>query len=152
MSIRFAHTNIIAKDWKRLADFYQKVFACELIEPKRELEGEWLEKGTAIKNAKLQGAHLRLPGYTQDQAPTLEIFQYSENLAKSLPAKANREGFGHIAFQVDEIEAVLSKALKAGAKILSKELVEKNIEQVGKLKFLYILDPEENIVELQSWG
>ncbi|MFN8397483.1 MAG: hypothetical protein U0176_22865 [Bacteroidia bacterium] len=43
--IKFAHTNIITDDWKRLADFYIQVFGCKPVGPERGLKGEWLEKG-----------------------------------------------------------------------------------------------------------
>jgi predicted enzyme related to lactoylglutathione lyase len=28
MAFRYVHTNIIAKDWRRVSQFYQKVFRC----------------------------------------------------------------------------------------------------------------------------
>ncbi len=50
MSIRYGHTNLIAKDWKLLADFYVSVFGCKQTHSTR-LSGEYLEKGTGVKNA-----------------------------------------------------------------------------------------------------
>ena len=34
--IRYAHTNLIADDWRRLADFYIQVFACEPVSSERD--------------------------------------------------------------------------------------------------------------------
>ncbi|MEQ9414449.1 MAG: hypothetical protein RIF39_11490, partial [Cyclobacteriaceae bacterium] len=99
--MRFAHTNIVSKNWKVLADFYIKTFDCKIIPPIRKQAGEWLEKGTGLKNAKLEGAHLLLPGYGAD-GPTLEIYQYAsvEDQDSVLP---NKRGFGHIAFEVENV-------------------------------------------------
>ena len=108
MKAKYRHTNIISSNWQSLSQFYQEVFGCIPVPPERKLSGKWLDKGTGIKGARFAGIHLRLPGYG-DNGPTLEIYQYSKNLAKSSPA-ANREGFGHIAFEVDSIqEAVKGK-------------------------------------------
>lgn len=35
--MRFAHTNIAARDWKTLANFYIKVFECKIKPPERDL-------------------------------------------------------------------------------------------------------------------
>jgi predicted enzyme related to lactoylglutathione lyase len=46
--IKFVHTNIIARDWKKLAQFYIDVFECEPLKPERDLDGEWIDKMTGI--------------------------------------------------------------------------------------------------------
>ncbi|MEQ9299790.1 MAG: hypothetical protein RIF33_14550 [Cyclobacteriaceae bacterium] len=60
-SMRFAHTNIVSSNWKELADFYVKTFNCKIVPPLRKQSGDWLDKGTGLKNANLEGAHLLLP-------------------------------------------------------------------------------------------
>ena len=75
--MRYAHTNIIAKDWQKLVDFYIAVFECELKPPVRNQSGDWLASGTGVANASLEGAHLLLPGHGEN-GPTLEIYQYAE--------------------------------------------------------------------------
>lgn len=149
MIIKYGHTNIVAKDWKKLADFYELVFNCSPVLPKLDHKGDWLDKGTGVSNAHLQGMHLRLPGYGDD-GPTLEIYQYSEiiNSGKNVP---NKQGFGHIAFQVDDITQLTELALKNGAQKIG-ELSEHFVENVRMLKFIFISDPEGNIIELQNWS
>jgi hypothetical protein len=73
---RYVHTNLIARDWRRLAAFYQSVFGCIPVPPERNLSGPQLEAGTGVPGSTLAGMHLRLPGAGAD-APTLEIFSYS---------------------------------------------------------------------------
>ena len=73
--MRFAHTNLVAHDWQRLSRFYVDVFGCTLVPPVRQQSGEWLERGTGVAGASLEGAHLRLPGAG---GATLEIFTYAD--------------------------------------------------------------------------
>ncbi len=149
MHIRYAHTNIIAQDWQLLCQFYTEVFNCIPVPPKREQSGGWLDKGTGVKNASLQGMHLRLPGYG-DQGPTLEIYSYSDILANQKPLP-NRKGYGHLAFEVDQLEQCLNKALEKGAQ-KHGEISTTKVEGVGTISFIYISDPEGNIIELQHWS
>lgn len=146
--IKFAHTNIITDDWKRLSDFYIKVFGCRPLLPERDLSGEWLERSTAVEKAHIRGVHLVLPGF-EENSPTLEIFQYDENLENSLSV-ANRKGFGHIAFLVDDVQAMLKKVLENGGSAVG-DLVENEVKNAGILTFVYVRDIDGNIIELQSW-
>ncbi|MCG8572342.1 MAG: VOC family protein [Spirochaetes bacterium] len=148
MATQYVHTNIISNNWQSLAEFYIHVFDCKLLPPERNLSGQWLADGTGVKNASLRGAHLLLPGF-DEAGPTLEIFQYHENEEKPLPA-ANREGFCHIAFHVDDVEETLEKIVKYGGNKLG-QVVHKKFTQ-GTLIFTYAEDPEGNIVEIQNWN
>lgn len=146
--MRFAHTNIAAKDWKKLSDFYINVFECKIKPPQRNLTGKWLDKATGLINAKLEGVHLFLPGHG-DNPPTLEIFTYEE-MHDEPDIMANYTGITHIAFEVEDVNTTFNKALESGA-IKLGEVVEKEVENVGILQFVYFRDPEGNIVEIQSW-
>ena len=146
--MRYAHTNIVARDWKKLSIFYINVFNCTEKPPERKLSGEWLDKGTGLSKAELKGIHLLLPGHG-DKGPTLEIFSY-KSTHESEPIMANYTGFTHIAFEVDDVDKILNKAIENGGKLLGR-ITEKEVEGVGLLKFLYFRDPEGNIIEIQSW-
>jgi len=148
IAAKFGHVNLIATDWRRLADFYQDVFGCVPVPPERDLQGEALERGTGIEKARLKGIHLRLPGQG-DNGPTLEIFSYDLNdvLAPGLP---NRTGYGHIAFIVSDVAAAKDAVLGAGG----SDHGEIVTTQAGtrKVTWVYLRDPEGNLIELQSWS
>lgn len=146
--MKFAHSNIIAQDWRKLADFYCTVFQCELLLPERNLQDEWLGKGSGIPGATLTGAHLRLPGFGEN-GPTLEIFQYSDYVEPKTK-DPHRLGFGHIAFQVDNVQEVVELALSHGA-TMQGEMVAVDIPGAGKIDWVYVRDPEGNVVEIQRW-
>ncbi len=148
MKARYKHTNIIAKDWERLARFYEDVFGCKRVPPERHLSGAWLEKGTGVTDARFSGVHLALPG-CEKQGTTLEIYRYSQNVDKPSPA-ANREGFGHIAFEVEDVATALDMVRQHGGGAVGK-VVSREVTGVGVITFVYATDPEGNIIELQSW-
>lgn len=146
--LRYVHTNIIARDWKKLSRFYQEVFGCQPVPPERNLHGEWLDALTGCTNAHITGEHLSLPGY-DEQLPTLEILSYTE-CADHGAGVLNAYGIGHIAFEVSDVHETLSKLLEAGGSTVG-EVVEKQYPGIGLATFVYARDIEGNIVELQSW-
>jgi len=149
LKAKYVHTNLVAKDWRLLATFYQNVFGCIPVLPERDLEGDWLDAGTGISGAKIQGIHLRLPGYS-DYGPTLEIFQYGQQLERGTTT-ANRPGYGHIAFEVGDVEKAREAVLKAGGSAVG-DVVSIEIAGAGFITWAYVTDPEGNIIEIQKWS
>lgn len=146
--MKFAHVNLIAKDWKKLSRFYIDVFGCEPLYPERNLSGKWIDQLTGIENAVIRGIHLKLPGYPE--GPTLEIFAYSPALHRSQDPKVNQQGFGHIAFRVEDIPPLINDIVEAGGEKYG-ELVKKEVPGAGVLTVIYMKDIEGNIIELQNW-
>ena len=146
---RFGHVNLVARDWRRLAEFYTRVLGCVLVPPERDLRGPALEAGTGVPGAALRGAHLRLPGLGPD-GPTLEIFQYATGPA-ALPTAANRPGFGHIAFVVPDVAAARLTFLSEGGQAVG-DIVTTETADGRQVSWTYVADPEGNIVELQAWS
>ncbi len=146
---RFVHANVIAEDWRRLAGFYEEVFGCIPVPPERKLKGPWLEAGTGVPSAEIQGIHLRLPGYGSE-GPTLEIFQYSAR-AERLPVAINRPGLAHIAFAVEDVEAAREAVLAHGGGTVG-QVVSLRVPDAGTVTFAYVTDPEGNIIEVQRWS
>jgi catechol 2,3-dioxygenase-like lactoylglutathione lyase family enzyme len=145
----FVHVNLVARDWRALARFYQEVLGCEPLPPERDLHGPWLEKATGLPAARLRGQHLRLPGYG-DAGPTLEIFEY-EPAGTGLPVAVNRPGLGHLAFAVDDVEAACQAVLQAGGRLVGR-IVSLDVPAAGAVTFAYLTDPEGNVLELQRWS
>lgn len=149
MTTRYVHTNIIARDWKRLVEFYIAVFDCVPAGPERDQSGPWLEAMSAVEGAHLRGRHLLLPGHGPE-GPTLEIYSYDAMVDADEPV-ANGIGFGHLAFHVDDVAATLASLLAHGGRALG-EVVSTQVAGVGLLDVAYARDPEGNIIELQHWG
>jgi predicted enzyme related to lactoylglutathione lyase len=146
---RYVHTNIVARDWKSLARFYEEVFGCTVVPPERNLSGPWVERATGVPGARMQGVHLRLPG-SGNEGPTLEIFQYSREEERP-PTAINRPGLAHIAFLVEDVRAAKEAVMAAGGGVVG-EIVLVPIPPSGTVEFVYLTDPEGNIIELQRWS
>jgi len=116
--------------------------------PERDLSGSWLDKLTDLSKAQIKGIHLLLPGYSSE-GPTLEIFEYNHN-KKNKTKLINLEGFGHIAFAVENVEEKLNLLLANGGSAVG-QVVKTEIKGIGKIWVAYARDPENNIIEIQKW-
>ncbi|HTX17534.1 MAG TPA: VOC family protein [Bacteroidota bacterium] len=148
LTARYVHTNLIAKDWQSLSKFYVDIFGCVPVPPERHLSGDSLDRGTGISGARLEGVHLQLPGHSPD-GPTLELYTYNR-LESKPPLAVNRPGFGHIAFEVDDVKKARELVLQYGGKAVG-EVVTLEIALGKKVTWCYVTDPEGNVIELQSW-
>jgi catechol 2,3-dioxygenase-like lactoylglutathione lyase family enzyme len=149
MKARFAHLNLVARDWRKLAAFYERVFGCRPMPPERDLHGAWLERATGLPGARIRGQHLRLPG-GGGSGPTLEIFQYLPE-GRDPDRAVNRPGYGHIAFAVEDVAAAREAVLAAGGGEVGP-LTTVPVAGAGTITFVYLTDPEGNILELQRWA
>jgi glyoxylase I family protein len=145
---RYVHTNLVARDWRKLAAFYQDLFGCAPLPPERDYSGPIFDAGTGVTGARLTGMHLRMPGTTAD-GPTLEIFNYSQLADGPRPA-VNRPGFGHIAFAVESVDDARAEVLAAGGHSVG-DVVTLTTAAGSSVTWCYVTDPEGNVVELQHW-
>lgn len=146
---RYVHTNLVARDWRALAAFYEEVFGCERVPPDRDYAGAALEAGTGVAGARLSGVHLRLPGHGSD-GPTLEIFSYAPEAEAPAPA-VNRPGWGHVAFEVDSVPDARAEVLARGGAPVG-EVVTLETADGRRVNWCYVTDPEGNAIELQAWS
>ena len=152
LNARYGHTNVIARDWRRLASFYESVFGCIRVPPERDYAGDLAERGTGVPEATFRGIHLRLPGHGPD-GPTLEIYSYQTNFDPAAKPAANRIGWGHIAFAVDDVDSARRTVFEAGGRPLpGAETVTTRTADGRRVTWCYLADPEGNLIELQSWS
>jgi predicted enzyme related to lactoylglutathione lyase len=146
--VRYAHTNLVANDWRKMVAFYRDVFDCEPVGAERDHHGPHVEALTGLKDVRATGVHLRLPGFGEN-GPTLEVFEYSKKEPQHRKA-ANTSGFAHIAFQVDDVEKKREEVLAQGGSDFG-QIQTIDIPGAGRLTLDYLTDPEGNIIELQRW-
>lgn len=146
---RFGHVNIIARDWRALADFYIEVLGCTLVPPERDFHGADLEVVTGMPGAALRGVHVRLPGLGPD-GPTLEIYSFAA-MPDGEPGPLARPGLRHLAFAVPSVAEARDAVLAAGGGVVGG-IVTLGTADGRFVTLVYATDPEGNIIELQSWS
>ena len=142
--MKFCHVSMVARDTDRLADFYKAVFGCEDIAERRHMSGDNVSRGIGLPDVAIYAAWLSLPG---TEGPFLEIFQYETIQDRPWPA-ANQPGYGHIAFEVDDIQATLDAVVAAGGTQLGETTNLGTVD--APCLCIYARDPEGNIVELEQ--
>lgn len=141
MSVRYAHTHIITKDWHRLAQFYSEVFQCQLMPPERNQSGDWLERASNLESATLQGVHLRLSSH-EDHGPSLEPSSY-QIVLENFPLAPNRLGLRHLAFAIDDVHTCLQQLITHGGHALGQ-----TVSRITKGAATIRSNPEGKILEL----
>ena len=145
---KYVHTNLIARDWRALSHFYQRVFGCLPVPPERDYAGPDLEAGTGVPGSAVKGVHLRLPGQGAN-GPTLEIYSYSIT-ADPVRPEVNRPGFAHIAFVVPDVRTAQQEVINEGGSTVG-DIVTLETTTGARVTWCYVRDPEGNVIELQSW-
>ena len=136
---RIDHVGIVVNDLPAMKAFFLE-FGLEMM-GEAEVEGEWVERIIGLQNVKEDVAMLRTP----DGEATIELVKFHSPLDEDgiKQPLSNTLGIRHIAFAVEDIEAIVSKLEKKGA-----ELVGEIQTYEDSYKLCYIRGPEGIILEL----
>lgn len=63
----------------------------------------------------------------------------------------NRPGYGHVAFVVDDVPSAREAVLAAGGSPVGN-VVTLATAAGSRVTWVYVTDPEGNVIELQSWS
>ena len=140
--IRIDHLNIVVRDLKAAKDFFALLGFVEGISS--ELDAAFLETVTGIPGARGRFVALHLPG----SEVSLELLQFNPS---GSPAQdlglADRIGYRHLAFAVDDIEQVVARLQEHGVRFISPI---QTWEKTGK-KLVYFYGPEGILMELAQY-
>jgi catechol 2,3-dioxygenase-like lactoylglutathione lyase family enzyme len=136
---RIDHVGVIVNDLPAAKAFFLD-FGLE-VQGEGELEGGWLDQIVGLNDVKTAFVFLGMP----DGQANLELIKYyrpsdENDLQQPL---ANTLGIRHIAFVVEDIEAIVAKLKKKGQEIFGEI---QNYEDSYKL--CYVRGPEGIILEL----
>ncbi|MFY9798879.1 MAG: VOC family protein [Candidatus Nitrosopolaris sp.] len=136
---RIDHVGVIVNDLSAAKAFFLD-FGLE-VQGEGELEGEWMDQVVGLNDVK--GAYVVLR--TPDGQANIELFKfYTPSDEKDIQQPfANTLGIRHIAFAVEDIEAIVAKLKKKGTEIFSEI---QDYEESYKL--CYFRGPEGIILEL----
>jgi len=136
------HTGFAVSDLKRAANFFGDLLGFALSEPVRQ-SGEAVARLTGVADAEIdiQFAY----GY----GCTVELQHYVSPAGKRpLALQPCDAGFVHIAFEVDDVEAMAAKMSRAGyAPVSAPQIVPAGPRKGGKN--LYVRGPDNIVVEFQ---
>ncbi|MGV2052192.1 VOC family protein [Agrobacterium sp. 22-209-1] len=142
--MRLAHINLVARDAKSLATFYVNVMKCDVLREPKTLSGEKVSRGNGLSDSEILTIWLKFPGL---EWPFLEIHEHRVTLHRDLP-RVNEPGFGHLAFQMEDINNALSHIIEAGGAQIGQ------ITDFGTPGMPYLIayarDPEGNVLELEQ--
>lgn len=134
---RIDHIGIIVNDLPAVKAFFLDL-GLEL-QGEWEAEGEWLGKIIGLKDVKTENIMVALP----EGGANLEIIKFhtpsDANGIQQLPA--NTLGIRHIAFVVDDFEAVISRIKTKGMELVGEIYTDESY------KLCYVRGPEGIILE-----
>jgi catechol 2,3-dioxygenase-like lactoylglutathione lyase family enzyme len=136
---RIDHVGIIVNDLPAAKAFFLD-FGLEML-GEGKVEGEWVERIIGLHDVKEEVVMLRTP----DGEANIELVKFykpTDEKGMQRPL-ANTLGIRHIAFAVEDIEAVVAKLKKKGAELFGEI---QNYENAYKL--CYVRGPEGIILEL----
>ncbi len=142
------HVNIVVVDLDRMLSFYRDVL--HLRETKRAtIEGEWI--GTTVG---LSGVHADVVYLDAASGPRIELIRYNRP-AIDRPAdieRPNAPGLRHLAFRVDDIDAIVKRLRAAAVQFFSdvQSVPDAQVSYAGgvRKRLIYFQDPEGNLLEL----
>jgi catechol 2,3-dioxygenase-like lactoylglutathione lyase family enzyme len=133
------HTGLVVRDLERAVRFYE---ALGLVVWQREKErGPFIETVVGIPEVSIEWAKMKCP-----DGSLVEFLQYQSHPDTQPPvnAPANRLGCSHIAFTIDDIEAVCSEIVQMGGTVVNPPALAPN----GHVWVCYCHDPEGILLEL----
>ena len=141
--VKTNHTGLTVSDVERSLAFYRDVFGFEVTEITHH-QGEMVERITGVDGAEVLIAFVNLPGHQ------IELLQYlkpdDRRVSELRPCDT---GATHLAFEVDDIDAVL-EAIKAGGfePVNPPQAVPAGPRKGGKT--VYTRDPDGVVLEFQQ--
>jgi catechol 2,3-dioxygenase-like lactoylglutathione lyase family enzyme len=136
---RIDHVGIIVNDLPAAKAFFLN-FGLEML-GEGKVEGEWVERIIGLQDVKMEVVMFRTP----DGEANIEIIKFftpTDEKGMQRPL-ANTLGIRHIAFAVEDIEAIVAKLKKNGAELVGEVQTYENM-----YKLCYIRGPEGIILEL----
>lgn len=136
------HASFTVEDMDRSVAFYRDVMGLSL-DGIFERDGDYSERITGIRGAKLRVAFFSLPN------SALELVEYTQGKGVVLDTTTNNVGSAHICFTVERFDEFLDHLRKKGVRFAGEVCVGPGGANKGK-KLVYIKDPDGNTMELLS--
>ncbi len=134
------HTNLVVSDMEKTKDFYTEVLGLE-ISLEKSIEGAELSRGVNLPSSRVKVVLFTVPGSTT----LVEAFQYVSPSGRPIDSdsKPNDMGFGHICFEVTDIEDAYQGLLQKGV-----EFVSTPVTLANGVRWCYFYGPDREFLEV----
>jgi glyoxylase I family protein len=137
------HTGITVSDLERSLSFWRDVLGFELSH-RAHHKGELASEATGVPGAEISIAVLKAPGHK------IELLEYlAPPDRKHVDLRACDVGSVHVAFTVDNLDAVLSVIAASGWKAVGKPQTLQSGPNAGK-RVVYVRDPDGTTIEFMQ--
>ena len=136
----FHHANIVVSDMARTKQFYTEILGLE-ISFEVSIEDSEFSRGAGLADTKVAATFFAVPGSNT----LIETFQYHNPPSRPLPpdSKANDMGYGHICFEVADIQQTYQALLEKGVEFASTPVTMGN-----GVRWCYFYGPDRERLEL----
>lgn len=139
MPASIRHTGLVVRDLEKALAFYGNVFGFS-VQSRAVETGDFIEKLVGIDAVELEWVKL-----AADDGSLLELLQYHSHPGDSAEKPAvNALGCSHVAFTVEDVDAVHKALLDNGGSVISTPQPSPD----GNVRVMYARDPEGIILEL----
>ena len=144
---RLDHVNLVVADLAAMTAFYRDMLGLRVTRD-ITIDGAWIETLTGLAGAVADVVYLEAPS-----GPPVELICYRTPQGTRPPGleAANTQGIRHIAFRVEDVEAMVASLREAGIELLSdiQAVPTAQVEFGDRQKrIVYCRDPEGNLLEL----
>jgi catechol 2,3-dioxygenase-like lactoylglutathione lyase family enzyme len=140
------HVNLIVSDMEQTKRFYGRLLGLE-IALETVIEDQEFSRGVQLSGTKVLATFFKLP----NNPGLIETFQYVNPKGRPIrnDAKANDGGWGHICFQVDDIDKTCKELQAKGITFLSTPVtISKEHPHFPGVRFCYFLGPDKEVLEV----
>lgn len=142
---KFRHVAIVVRDLDRMVNFYTQTLGF-LVKRRFAIGNEDFRKGIGVRDAEAIVTHLISPSSDVE----IELLQFKETMNLLSPSPANAQGYRHFALVVNDLKESWKELKGKGISFLSEPIAVKEPKEVAGFQFVYFLDPEGNIIELNE--
>lgn len=136
---RMEHVGIVVDDLAAATEFFVELGL--VLQGERPVEGRWVDRVVGLEGVRADIAMMQTP----DGNGRLELtkFHSPSSQGDNRQAPANTPGIRHVAFAVEDIDAVVAGLRSRGAKLVGE------LERYqGSYRLCYVRGPEGIIIEL----
>ncbi|MFF1933744.1 VOC family protein [Streptomyces sp. NPDC058228] len=146
------HAGLTVSDLDRSVEWYVNVIGLKAVH-RQDGDNNYTRTLVGVPDAAIRVAQLAFPGSSSiwPSSHAIELIEYTRARGKHTAPSPNDVGASHVAFVVDDIDAVCARARRSGAR-LRNEPVTVTAGCNRNSRACYLHDPDGHTLELMEYG